>query len=317
MKTTPASKHAVQSEASPKTAAAKQSPRIHPVVIYPFRQPGDYSDLEPLYEVIAGLDADKGKFARPITVMDRKTCHAMEGNKAFLEFRRSHVAKHSDVLDAWCVDTCQMWYSGLGAAFEQGGAQDVYWLIPGDFNYGTPAGKEVLTQLRVLPETVQAKKQDLCIGEITMRPDSSKELIDTYGTYALLYNWFPAEARKIRQITERPRSEFFAIGHSFLHEVLRQRWYAYEQTMVLLLLAVLSNKHVGRLSVGDVSDLPLGTESLASALLQIERTERVLKTFWLELHQPMAGWSENYRILEAQSDQVHRTALIVLQNVLG
>lgn len=317
MKTTPASKHAVQSEASTKTSAAKQSPRIHPVVIYPFRQPGDYSDLEPLYEVVAALDADKGKYARPITVMDRKTFRAMEGNKAFLEFRRGYVAKHSDVLDVWCVDTCQMWYSGLGTAFEKGGSQDVYWLIPGDFNYGTPAGKEVLRQLQVLPETVQAKRQDLGIGEITMRPDSSKELIDTYGTFALLYNWFPTEARKIRQITERPRSEFFAVGHSFLHEVLRQRWYAYEQTMVLLLLAMSSNKRVGCLSVGDVSDLPLGTESLASALLQIERTERVLKTFWLERNHPMAGWAENYRILEAQSDQVHRTALVVLQNVLG
>jgi hypothetical protein len=317
MKTTSANKHSTPSEASSKTTAAKRNSKIHPVVIYPFRQPGDYSDLEPLYEMIEKLDTEKEKYARPITVMDRKTSHAMEGNKAFLEFRRGTIAKHSDVLDAWCVDTCQMWYLGLGAAIDKGESDDAYWLIPGDFNYGTRAGKEVLAQLRHLPEAVCGKEQDLCIGEITMNTESSKQVIDTYGTFALLYNWFPFEARKIRQLTERPRSEFFAIGHGFLHEVLRQRWFAYEQTMVMLLLAVFSNKHVGRLSVGDISDLPLGTESLASAIMQIERTERVLKTFWLERNQAMAGLAENYRALAARSEQVHRAAEILLQNMLG
>jgi hypothetical protein len=316
MKTTSAGKPATPSETSNKKTAAKENPQIHPVVIYPFRQPNDYSDLEPLYDVIEKLEADKGKYARPITVMDRKTYYAMESNKPFLEFRRNTVARHSDIIDAWCVDTCQMWYSGLGMAFERGGPDDVYWLIPGDFNYGTPAGKEVLAQLERLPESVQGKKQDLCIGEVTMHPDSSKQAIDTYGTFALLYNWFPSEARKIRQLTERPRSEFFAIGHSFLHEVLRQRWYAYEQTVIMLLLAIFGNKHVGRLSTGDISDLPLGTESLTSALLQIERTERALKTLWLELNERLAGWAENYRVLEAQSEEVHRTALMVLHNLL-
>ena len=49
---------------------------------------------------------------------------------------------------------------------------------------------------------------------------------------------------------------------------------------------------------------------------QIERTERVLKTVWLERNQPKNGWVEQYRILETQSEQVQRTALIVLQSVL-
>jgi hypothetical protein len=316
MKTTSASKLAAQSESASKTTAVKRNSKIHPVVIYPFNQPGDYSDLEPLYEMIAKLDADKERYARPVTVMDRKTYLAMNSNKAFLEFRRGTVAKHSDVLDGWCVDTCQMWYLGLGAVIDKGEADDVYWLIPGDFNYGTQAGKEVLAKLWHLPEAVCGKEQDLCIGEITMRAESSKQVIDTYGTFALLYNWFPAEARKIRQFTQRPRSEFFAIGHGFLHEVLRQRWYACEQTTVMLLLAVFSNKRVGQLSVGDISDLSLGTESLASAIIQIERIEWVLKNFWLERNQAMAGLVENYRVLQAQSEQVRRTAQILLQNVL-
>ena len=45
-----------------------------------------------------------------------------------------------------------MWYSGLGQAFEKGGEDDVYRLIPGDFNYGSAVGKEVLGRLYDLPE---------------------------------------------------------------------------------------------------------------------------------------------------------------------
>jgi hypothetical protein len=304
-----------------KTGSGKSQPeppvRIHPVVIYPFRHPGDYSDLDPLYELIARLNADQDTYARPITVMDRKTFHAMEGNKPFLDFRKGTVARHSDILDAWCVDTCQMWYSGLGMAYEKGGPEDVYWLIPGDFNYGNPAGKDVLGRLHDLPEICAELKQDLCVGEIATDPGNSKQLIDTYGTFALLYNWFPAEARAIREYTERPRSEFFAIRHGFLGEALRQRWYAYEQTVVMLLHAVFANKRISRFFVGHISDLPEGRESLASALQQVERTERVLKAVWRERNQPRPGWIEPYRRLETQSEQVRRAALTVLQNLLS
>jgi len=135
--------------------------------------------------------------------------------------------------------------------------------------------------------------------------------------FSLLYNWFPGEGREIRQYTERPRSEFFAVRHNFLCEVLRQRWYAYEQTVVMLLQAVANNKRISRFFVGNISDVPEGRESLASAMQQVERTERVLKTVWRERNESRAGWIEQYRILESQSEQVLRTALIILQNLLG
>ena len=306
-----------QPKAPRKEPGAAQNAKIHPIVIYPFRQPSDYSDLEELYQLIARFDADKDKYARPITVMDRKTHHAMEGNKPFLDFRKNTVARHSDILDAWCVDTCQMWYSGLGMAYETGGGEDVYWLIPGDFNYGTAVGKEVLGRLHNLPEIILELKQDVCIGEIATDHNNSKQLIDTYGTFALLYNWFPAEAQAIRQYTERPRSEFFALRHSFLAVALRQRWYAYEQTVVILLQAVFNDKHISRFFVGNISDLPEGHESLAAVMQQVERTERVLKTIWRERNKAKAGWIEQYRVLETQSERVRRTALIILQNLLG
>src|SRR4029078_1097986 len=159
-------------------------------------------------------------------------------------------------------------------------------------------------------------QQDLCVGEIETDHNNSKQLIDTYGTFALLYNWFPAEANEIRQYTERPRSEFFAVRHSFLQEILRQRWYAYEQTVVMLLQAMFNRKRISRFFVGHISDLPEGRESVASAVQQVERTERVLKTLWGERNQAKPGWLNNYRLLESQSEEVRRSAVTIFQRLL-
>src|SRR2546425_13374103 len=110
MKKSAAGTRGAHREVSKNESNSAPNGRIHPVVIYPFRQPADYSDLEQLYELVARLDSEKDKYARPITVMDRKTYFAMEGNKPFLGLRKNVVARYSEILDAWCVDTCQMWY---------------------------------------------------------------------------------------------------------------------------------------------------------------------------------------------------------------
>ncbi|MHB1309394.1 MAG: hypothetical protein ACYC23_20170 [Limisphaerales bacterium] len=286
------------------------------MVIYPYRQPAHYADLEELYRLVARLDADQERYVRPITVVDRKTQRSMEGDKAFLKFQHDTVERHSDLVAMWAVDTCPMWYSGLGAAFDAGRPGDVYWLIPGDFNYSSAIGKEVLGRLHDLPEIVLELQQDVCIGEISTEHSNSKQLIDTHGTFALLYNWFLEEAREIRQFTERPRSEFFAIGHDFLAEVLQHRWYAYEQTVVLLLQAAFTRRPICRFCVGSITDLLEGRESLSSALQQVERTERVLKTLWRERNHARPGWIDSYRALETQSEIIRRAAQCILQNLL-
>lgn len=314
-KNTPTARR-VRSERAGEAKGAAAQGRIHPVIIYPFKQPDQNSDLEALYSLIARLDEQKGTYARPITVIDRKTHYSREKDLRYHGFRNNTIAKHSEIVDTWGVDTCQMWYSGLGLAYERGQPGDVYWLIPGDFNYGTPSGQEVLGGLHDLPEIIVELQQDICIGEIAADHASSKQLIDTYGTFALLYNWFPREAQEIRAFTERPRSEFFAIHHAFLGEALRERWYAYEQTMVLLLKAVLRNKKISRFFVGHISDLPEGRESFSSALQQVERAERVLKSLWREKNESAPGWAEQYRLLEAQSEQIRRTATLILRNLL-
>jgi hypothetical protein len=312
----PAARRRSARAASP-SPAWREAGKIHPVVIYPFRQPKDDTDLKQLYQLIARLDGDRATYARPVTVIDRKTHFANAANRRYRQFRDGTVARHSDILDAWCVDTCQMWNTGLGHAYERGGSEDVYWLIPGDFNYGSAVGREVLGHLHDLPEICQELHQDVCVGEIATDHNNPKQLIDTYGTFALLYNWFPVEAQELRQYTERPRSEFFAVRHEFLGEVLRQRWFAYEQTLVILLHAIFGRKRISRFNVGAITDLPEGRESLASAMQQVERTERVLKTLWRERHSAKERWAAHYRQLETQSEQVRRTALTVLENLLG
>jgi len=266
--------------------------------------------------LVSKLNSDPATYARPITVMDHKTRNAMAKSARHVRFCAKTVADCSDVLDSWSVDTCQMWYAGLGAAFERGHAGDTYWLIPGDFNYGDAVGQEVLSRLHDLPEICDELDQDVCIGEIHTDHNNSKQLIDTYGTFALLYNWFPAEAQAIREVTERPRSEFFAIRHDFLKEMLSHRWYAYEQTVVILLHAMFGHKSVSRFFVGEISDLPSGRDTLSSAMQQVERTERVLKSLWRERHHMKTGWTQHYRKLEDQSGQLRRTALTLFENLL-
>jgi hypothetical protein len=306
----------VQSVKAPGNGKKARTRLIHPVVIYPFKQPEDYADLEGLYELVARLNSAKAVYARPLTVMDRKTRAVGEGQESFAAFKKEKVAKHSDLIEAWCVDTCQMWYAGLGAAADRGGPEDVYWLIPGDFNYGTPIGREVLGRLHDLPEIIIELDQDLCIGEIATDHCNSKQLIDTYGTFALLYNWFPKEAQEIRQLTERPRSEFFAVKHEFLKKLLHLRWYAYEQTVVMLLHAIATGSRVSRFFVGNITDLPEGRESLTSAIQQVTRTEGVLKMLWRERHQADPTWLNRYLTLESHSEQIRRTAITILHNLL-
>ena len=50
---------------------------------------------------------------------------------------------------------------------------------------------------------------------------------------------------------------------------------------------------------------------------QVERTERVLKTLWRERNDARKGWIEQYQVLESQSEQIRRTALIILKNLLS
>jgi hypothetical protein len=306
--------------------------RIHPIVIYPFRHPKDVRHLESLYRRLSELrDIDPDKYFKPITVLNRQTIDRVtntqmsqsqiEKAKAqFDSFLRDSLKPNSEIIPSWCVDTCQMWLTGLGRAFDDNRALSaVYWVIPGDFDYDSPAGSDVLANIQNIPLRVYRERLDLCLGEIKVPLNSAKQLIDTYGTYGLLYNWFPTEAQGIRLITDKPRSEFFAISDSYLQHVLAQRWYAYEQTIVILLHAMSGLQQVRRIAkveLGEIKDEEQGRNRLEGAMQQVERTERVLKLFWRERNITDRSWQKRFRLLDSQSEQVRGAAMIILEQIL-
>jgi hypothetical protein len=160
----------------------------------------------------------------------------------------------------------------------------------------------------------------LSLGEIKVPLNSSKQLIDTYGTYGLLYNWFPVEAQGIRIITDKPRTEFFAISDSYLSYVLTKRWYAYEQTIVLLLQAMdglQPARGIRKLELGEIYDEEQARSRLEGAMQQVERTERVLKLFWRERHSENRQWRDDFRRLDRQSEQVRGAAMVIFEQILG
>ena len=160
---------------------------------------------------------------------------------------------------------------------------------------------------------------DLALGEITVDPNSAKQLIDTYGTYGLLYNWFPSEAQAIRRLTDKPRTEFFAISDSFLKHALSRRWYAYEQTIVLLLHALAGQEHhrgLRSIKLGKISDDEAGRSRLDGAMQQIERTERMLKVYWRDRHIDDKNWREDFSLLDGQSEKIRSAAMVIFEQIL-
>jgi hypothetical protein len=298
--------------------------RIRPIVIYPFRHPENTGHLKALYLSLEDKQrTESNRYFRPATVVNRQTYYRNRDNQSFLDMYEVAKQHSSYMVDAWCVDTCQMWLAGFGAAFDDSlnsGAsnenEDIFWLIPGDFNYATETGKEVLDRMYAIPEAVL--KADLCIGQLEMHPNSSKHLIDTYGTYGLLFNWFPSEAHEMRKNgIIRPRSEFFAIHHRFLHGALvDHRWFAYEQTIALLLQA--GGRNLSTVSLGGITDPSEDRDVLTGALQQIERTERVLKVAWRDqkMKNRAKDWVKEFRMLEEQSKEIIRAAMTILENSL-
>ena len=296
--------------------------KIRPIVIYPFRHRAEnVPHLNALFLSLADRQRTAEEYERPVTVVNRQTYHRNANDPSFATMYRA-LRTHSElVVDAWCVDTCQMWLAGFGAAFD-GSLQrdrpndDIFWLVPGDFEYATENGKRVLSQMYAIPEAVT--QSDFCIGQLELQRNSSKNLIDTYGTYGLLFNWFPAEAAAMRKSNIiRPRSEFFAIHHRFLRGALvDHRWFAYEQTIALLLQA--GGRDVSTVSLGEIADESESRDNLTGALQQIERTERVLKVAWRDqqIRSKVKDWVKEFRVLEEQSKEIIGAAMTILESSL-
>jgi hypothetical protein len=308
-------------------------PKIHPVVIYPFSQPKSLDGLSKLYDSLKALDSDP-RFERPVTIVNNQTHYRSDPiraadpavAKAYEDAIGTIVSPTSDVTRAWSVDTCAMWLRGLGDSFQsakdKNAHHDIFWLIPGDFNYATPEGATALNRLIEIPLKVYDHHCNICIGEIEVPLNSAKQLIDTYGTYGLLYNWFPAEAQGIRKLTSKPRSEFFALTYDILERALiESRWFAYEQTLMILLQNMHGQATITRIvpvELGRISDDESTRSTLSAAMQQVERTERALKLFWREQaeREMRMDWHDEFRQLDAQSESVRTAAMVILRRLL-
>lgn len=306
---------------------------IRPVVIYPFSQPKNLKSLEALYSFLDTLKEDD-RFLRPQTIINNQTRYRTMGDRAkspdvttaYETATQQIIAAVSDISTIWAVDTCAMWLAGLGNAFEaaksDAAVHDVFWLIPGDFDYASVPGQKALEVMREIPLKVFSGNYEMCLGEIKVPLNSAKQLIDTYGTYGLLYNWFPAEAQGIRAITDKPRTEFFAINYQTLERALvDSRWYAYEQTLMILLQNMSGKspvRNIASIRLGEIVDDESMRNALAAAMQQVERTERAFKLFWREKaeREGAPNWHEEFRRLDAQSESVRTAAMVILRRIL-
>jgi hypothetical protein len=161
--------------------------------------------------------------------------------------------------------------------------------IPGDLDYV----KEDVEFYDNLGGFIETTSSDIAIGDFgTGDKYSAKSLVDTYGSYPLLANWFPEISQSIRSLPlHRSRSEFLNIKTSVLRDLLiNNRNFAYEQTLNFLIKCWNHDEKKWRYNI---SISPLGILSdnksfrdYRRCIDQIERIERMLSLLWREIKEP-------------------------------
>ena len=264
----------------------------------------------------------------PIVILNRDTERRGQA-KAFL----AYIDNHSDkvvVRRTWSVDTCQMWLSGWGKILDADKADndDRIIQLPGDLDFIEDQNNSRSGFFNKLETFIALPDWDFIIGDFTSGDIfSAKELIDWYGTYALMANWFPEIAQKIRQLPlNKPRSEFLNIRVGTLSELLNYRKFAYEQTLNMLIRCWDAEKKDWRYRI---KSQELGTlkddssfRQYRDCLDQIERIERMLKLLWREMHDPLLKnnpqeFMDQYERYDRRSTSIRDNARIIIRNILS
>jgi len=267
---------------------------------------------------------------QPIVVLARDT--VLRGDA--VSFVKDGRYKSLEVVQTWSVDTCQTWLAGWGYVLDNYPQAERLVQVPGDIDYV----HEDVSFYDNLGSFIETPNSDIAIGDfITGDKYSAKSLVDTYGTYSLLANWFPKISQGIRSLPlNRPRSEFLNIKTSVLHDLLiNNRNFAYEQTLNFLIKCWSYDKAKWKY---DLSVFPLGTLSdnksfrdYRGCIDQIERIERMLSLLWREIKEPKkesqvsdqefeeqyALFSNEYDNLRTKSKGIMETARTTLRALLG
>lgn len=299
-----------------------------PIIVFPY---GGYENNKKReYFFWWTVDKCKGIDERPVVVISNDTI--VNGNaNSFINDKRFHTL---EIVKTWSVDTCQGWLSGWGHVLDNYPHTTRIVQIPGDIDHI----HEEIEFYENLQDFIENTESDISIGDfVTGDQYSAKSLVDTYGTYSLMANWFPEISKNIRLLPlNRPRSEFLNINTTVLKELLQKnRKFAYEQTLNFLIKSW--NYQENKWNY-DIKVFPLGALSddtsfrqYRGALDQIERIERMLSLLWREIKEPhqyqnlsdrsfekkYIEFSDEYDKLYSKSKSIVETARITLRALLG
>ncbi len=276
------------------------------------------------------VDRCKEIDSKPIVMLPRDTVIRQDA-ASFIKDKRY---KTLEVVQTWSVDTCQTWLAGWGHVLDNYPEIERIVQMPGDIDY-VNEDVEFYDNLTGFIETTSS---DIAIGDFgTGDKYSAKSLVDTYGTYSLLANWFPEISQGIRSLPlHRPRSEFLNIKTSVLRDLLiNNKKFAYEQTLNFLIKSWDYDKTKWRYNI---STHPLGRLSdnksfrdYGGCIDQIERIERMLSLLWREIKEPKKKnsvsdkefeeqytvFSDEYDKLRSKSKGIMETARTTLRALLG
>ncbi len=274
---------------------APDNSKSKPVIIFPYRGYENNEQCE--WYFWWTVDRCKQIDPRPVVVVPRDTI-IRGGAVSFLKDERYPSL---EVVQTWSVDTCQTWLAGWGHVLDNYPDVGRIVQLPGDLDYVN----EDVEFYDNLGTFIELQGPDIAIGDFgTGDKYSAKSLVDTYGTYPLLANWFPEISRSVRSLPlHRPRSEFLNFKASVLRELLiNNRNFAYEQTLNFLIKCWDFGKARWR---HNISILPLGSladdksfRDYRGCIDQIERIERMLSLLWREIREPEKTGGEEDKLFE-------------------
>ncbi len=305
-----------------------KQPKIKPLIIFPFF--GYENNKQCEWYFWWTVDRCRSIDPKPLVVITRETM-IRQNAISFLKDKRFDSL---EVLQTWSVDSCQTWLAGWGHILDHYPDVERIVQIPGDIDFV----EEDIWFYNNLSSFLHAENTDIIIGDFkTGDQYSAKSLVDTYGTYSLLANWFPEVSRALKSLPlNRVRSEFINIKTSVLRDLLiNNRNFAYEQTLNFLIKSWNFELSQWKYSLstallGTLSDSK-SFRNYRSCVDQIERLERMLSLLWREIKQPQKlsdmndiefekeyiTYSNEYDTLTLKSSGVINTARTTLRALLG
>jgi len=299
-----------------------------PVIIFPYQ--GYENNKKCEWYFWWTVDKCKEIDPRPIIVLPKFT--AIRGDAA--SFMKDKRSKALEVVQVWSVDTCQAWLAGWGHVLDNYPEAKRIVQIPGDIDYVN----DDVEFYDNLSDFIKITSSDITIGDFgTGDKYSAKSLVDTYGTYSLLANWFPEISQSIRSLPlHRPRSEFLNMKTSVLRDFLiNNRTFAYEQTLNFLIKSWNYDKakwkyNISVSALGRLSDNK-SFRDYRECINQIERIERIVSLLWREIKEPKKKrgvsdaefekqytvFSDEYGKLRSKSKGIMETARTTIRALLG